>query len=144
MLCLEILFNSTCFHLFEEDSWDPLSLLSSSPVKSTHSFNPKHQNYCLSCPYLNSAKNLASSPDPKFACPFFPTKPPKTQIKTLQFIPSLRSVVKSVISSPIWLSFNEIDPERALSCPRRASYEAERGLMWPRVFPSSAWGIFER
>ena len=42
---------------------------------------------------------------------------------------SLKSVFIIGHLRPYWTSFDEIDSERALSCPHRASYEAERGLV---------------
>ena len=93
-------FKFPCFHLFKENYWDSISLLSSSPVWSIHSLTLKHQNDYLSCPNQNFAK-LAFIPGPKFAFPLIPTKPPKNQIKALYFIPSLKSVFISVVSSPI-------------------------------------------
>jgi len=101
VLCLEILFNFQCFYLFEEDSWDSLSLLSSSPVWSIHSFDLKHQRNCLPCPNQNSIKTRPH-PRTQTCLSRFPTQnPQKTQITSLHFVPSLILAAISVISSPI-------------------------------------------
>ena len=71
---------------------------------------------------------------------------PQHLLKTKQtyLFTSLRSAFTIGYLSPLEDPFAEIDPERALSCPRRASYEAKVGLMLPRVLPSSACGRIER
>jgi len=101
MLCLDILFNYSCFHLLEEYPWDPLSLLSFSQVWSTHSINPKHQNYYLSFPYLNSAKIWPHPWTQNLPVPFFQQNPQKLKSNPLHFIPSPKLVFYLFISSPI-------------------------------------------
>ena len=98
------LFKFPCFHLFKENSWDSLALLSSSPVWSIHSLNLKHKNDFLPCPNQNSVETVPH-PEPNLPFPVSSTKPPKTQIKPLYFIPSLKLAFISVISRPITCLF---------------------------------------
>jgi len=63
--------------------------------------------------------------------PMQPRKPIIYQKIPFYQFTSLKSAFFIGHLSPFENLSAEIDPERALSCPRRASYEAERGLMLP-------------
>lgn len=87
--------------MFEEDPWFPLP--SSTPHLSFPSIPLKFkcQNNCLPCPIEISTWLSLNPHTPKSAFPLIPTKPPENHIKFLHFIPSLKLVFISVISSPI-------------------------------------------
>ena len=125
------LFIFICFRQFGEDPCSPLP--SSAPCHSDPSIHiiKKHQDYCLPRPNSNSAKIWPYPRTQNCFFPFLQRKTQKIQIKHTYLFTSLKLVFifhyKS--SQPLWRPFAEIDPERALSRPRRASYEAERGLM---------------
>ena len=76
------LFKFPCFHLFKENSWDSLALLSSSIVRSIHLLNLKHQNDFLPCPNQNSTETVPH-PRAQFAFPCFQHKTPKNSKQTL-------------------------------------------------------------
>ena len=121
------LFSFTCFCLFGEDPCYPLP--SSAPF---HSYPSIHLIKSIkTTAYLAPTRILQRSgltPWPKIVFPIFSTKTQKIKIKLSYLFTSLKSVPIISHLSPL-KTFAEIDPERALSCPRRASYEAERGLM---------------
>ena len=105
------------------------SLLSLAPHQSDlpASFPLKASRRSPTLPQVDLCKNCVSSPHPKLPFPLIHQNFKNSVSNSLYFIPSL-SIQSSRASLIV---FSEIDPERALSCPRRASYEAERGLMLP-------------
>ena len=116
MLCLDILFNSSCYHLFEEESWDILALLIPSSVwPSIHSIQSIKTTAYLAPTWTLQKSGLI--PGPKICLSLFPTKPPKNQIKSLHLIPSLKLICIPVMSSPfdyLLLRFTLREPSHVL------------------------------
>ena len=70
-------FQFPCFHLFKENPWKLLALLSSSPVRSTHSFPLKASKKFPTLPQIDLCKSYVSSPHPKLPFPFLQQKTQK-------------------------------------------------------------------
>ena len=133
-----------CFQLFGEDSW--FLLPSSTPHLSFPSISLKFkcQNDCLPSPIEISTERSLNPRTPKFSFPLIPTKPPKNQIKALYFIPRLKSVFISVISSPndyLLLTLTRREPS-----PILVGLATRLSVVWCGLefCLSSAWGRFER
>lgn len=122
------LFDFPCFHLFKENPWNLLALLTSLPVWSTHSFPLKASRWSPSLPQSDLNKNCASSPSPDFPFPIPTQKLLKTQIKSLYFISSLTLAFYLIHLKPHRLSLP--------SLTQRASSEAEHGMMLSWILPS--------
>ena len=95
-------FDFPCFHLFKENPWKLLALLSFSLVRSSHSFSLKASRRSPTFPQVDLCKNCVSSPHPKMLFPLIQQKPQKSTSNSLYFIPSLRSIANLVISRLIY------------------------------------------